>query len=155
MKGTQSKTRHFDSNSILPCEKLMPLKKISALIIILALSGLIGAMGQWSTGGSNIYNTNTWNVGIGNNSPTALLHAAKLMTEPTITQQNLGGTGGATYTMIDQVCGAIWKFKATNSGGFKVRDHANSLDVIVIERKWTLTLPMWIWPEASIPSTVM
>jgi hypothetical protein len=46
MKGTQSKTRHFDSNSILPCEKLMPLKKISALIIILALSGLIGAMGQ-------------------------------------------------------------------------------------------------------------
>ena len=55
------------------------------------------------------------------------------MTEPTITVQNLGGSGGATYTMIDNASGANWKFKATLNGGFKIRDHANLLDVFVIE----------------------
>ena len=109
------------------------MKKISLLIIILAFSGMNGAIGQWSTSGNNIYNTNTGNVGIGNSAPSTLLHVAKNMTEPTITVQNLGGIGGATYTMMDNVSGANWKFKATNSGGFKIRDHANSLDVFVIE----------------------
>jgi trimeric autotransporter adhesin len=109
------------------------MKNISILITILALSGLNGAMGQWTTSGDNIYNTNSGNVGVGNNTPSTLLYVAKNMTEPTITVRNLGGTGGATYTMMDQVSGANWKFKATNSGGFKIRDHANLLDVIVIE----------------------
>jgi hypothetical protein len=45
----------------------------------------------------------------------------------------MGGTGGATYLMIDDASGANWKFKATLSGGFKLRDHANLLDVITIE----------------------
>jgi hypothetical protein len=35
--------------------------------------------------------------------------------------------------MFDQASGADWKFKATASGRFKVRDHAFSLDVIQIE----------------------
>lgn len=56
------------------------------------------------------------------------------MTEPTITVQNLGGSGGETYEMLDNASGANWKFKATLSGGFKIRDHAHSIDVIVIEQ---------------------
>ena len=73
------------------------------------------------------------NVGIGNNVPGSLLYVAKNMGEPTITIRNLGGGGGATYAMVDDLSGADWKFKATMYGGFKIRDHANSLDVIVIE----------------------
>jgi uncharacterized protein (TIGR02145 family) len=109
------------------------MKNPSLFIIVLAFLCLNEAMGQWTTSGSNIYNTNTGNVGIGTGSPTTLLHVAKSMTEPTMTVQNRGGTGGATYTMTDNASGANWKFKATNSGGFKIRDHANSLDVFVIE----------------------
>jgi hypothetical protein len=89
--------------------------------------------GQWATSGNNIYNTNSGNVGVGNNIPGSLLYVGKIMTEPTITIRNFGGTGGATYAMVDDASGANWKFKATNSGGFKIRDNANSLDVITIE----------------------
>ena len=96
---------------------------------------LIGNMvlGQWATSGNNIYNFNTGNVGIGNNSPSFLLHAGKNTTGPTIAVQNFGGTGGAQFEMIDNASGADWKFKATLSGGFKIRDHASGLDVMVIE----------------------
>jgi hypothetical protein len=55
------------------------------------------------------------------------------MSEPAITVQNLGGTGGATFRMWDNASGADWKFKATNSGGFKIRDNSNGLDVIQVE----------------------
>jgi hypothetical protein len=103
------------------------------LIALLAIAGLSEVMGQWTANGSHIYNSNSGNVGIGNSTPTTLLHVAKTMTEPTITIQNLGGAGGATYSMIDNTSGAFWKFKATNTGGFKVRDQANGLDVFVIE----------------------
>jgi len=73
------------------------------------------------------------NVGIGNNAPGTLLYVAKNMGEPTITIRNLGGGGGATYAMVDDLSGADWKFKATTYGGFKIRDHANLMDVLVIE----------------------
>ena len=73
------------------------------------------------------------NVGIGNNAPGTLLYVAKNMGEPTITIRNLGGGGGATYSMVDDFSGANWKFKATTYGGFKIRDQANALDVITIE----------------------
>ena len=109
------------------------MKKGFIFIILLMMNGLNDAIGQWTTNGNNISNSNSGNVGIGNNAPTSLLHVAKFMTEPTITVQNLGGFGGATYTMMDQASGANWKFKATLNGGFKIRDHANLLDVIVIE----------------------
>ncbi len=72
-------------------------------------------------------------VGIGNNAPGTLLYVAKNMGEPTITIRNLGGGGGATYSMVDDLSGANWKFKATTYGGFKIRDQGNSLDVITIE----------------------
>ncbi len=109
------------------------MKKLTFIIVMLAFLSLNEATGQWNTSGNNIYNTNTGNVGIGNSAPSTLLYVAKNMTEPTITVRNLGGTGGATYTMMDNVSGANWKFKATNTGGFKIRDHANLLDVFVIE----------------------
>ena len=101
--------------------------------MLLAFSGLNEAMGQWNTGGNNIYNNNTGNVGIGNTSPVKLLYAGKNMTEPTITIRNFGGTGGATFQMLDDASGADWKFKATLAGGFKIRDNANGQDVFVIE----------------------
>ena len=107
------------------------MKNLIIIIAIIALGHMAHA--QWNTSGNNIYNTNTGFVGIGNSSPTTLLHVQKNMTEPTITIQNLGGFGGATYSMIDDASGAIWKFKATLTGGFKIRDHAHSMDVMVFE----------------------
>jgi hypothetical protein len=104
-----------------------------SIVVMLTFFGLNETFGQWAADGTNIHNTNAGNVGIGSFPATTLLHVQKNMTEPTITIQNLGGTGGATYTMIDNASGANWKFKATLSGGFKIRDHANLLDVIVIE----------------------
>jgi hypothetical protein len=103
------------------------------LFILFAFFSLKEADAQWNASGNNIYNANTANVGIGYSSPTTILHVARSMTEPTITVQNLGGAGGATYRMTDNISGADWKFKATNTGGFKIRDNANALDVFVIE----------------------
>ncbi|MBP7679200.1 MAG: hypothetical protein KA096_02125 [Bacteroidales bacterium] len=106
------------------------------------ISGLTAAMlisfypviyGQWASSGNNIYTTNSGNTGIGTNSPLSLLYVVKTSTEPTITISNSGGTGGATYAMIDDASGAAWKFKATLSGGFKIRDHSAGNDVITIE----------------------
>jgi hypothetical protein len=45
----------------------------------------------------------------------------------------MGGTGGATFQMVDNTSAADWKFKATNAGGFKIRDNAFALDVIQVE----------------------
>jgi hypothetical protein len=108
------------------------MEKFTILCIsLLLLAGVSEA--QWSFNGNNIYNTNSGNVGIGNNIPGTLLTVGKIMTEPTITVRNFGGAGGATYTMADDASGANWKFKATNTGGFKIRDHAAGLDVFTIE----------------------
>jgi hypothetical protein len=103
------------------------------LIVLIAFAGLNETMGQWAPNGTHIFNTNTGNVGVGLNTPTSLLHVGKSMTEPTIRVQNLGGAGGATYQMTDNTSGADWKFKATNTGGFKIRDNAFALDVMTIE----------------------
>ncbi|HPI85824.1 MAG TPA: hypothetical protein PLR01_05585 [Bacteroidales bacterium] len=108
-------------------------KILMCIFVMLVFIGLNTTKGQWLYNGTSIYNSNSGNVGIGNNSPGSLLYVAKNMTEPTITVRNLGGTGGAAYTMTDDASGANWKFKATNNGGFKIRDHANLLDVITIE----------------------
>jgi uncharacterized protein (TIGR02145 family) len=109
------------------------MKKSSLILFVLAFIVQNVTNGQWNTNGTHIYNINSGNVGVGNSSPATLLYVAKNMSEPTITVRNLGGIGGATYTMTDNASGANWKFKATNSGGFKIRDHANGLDVFVIE----------------------
>ena len=108
-------------------------RHIFCLFILFAFLGLNESLGQWTTIGSHIYNTNSGNVGIGNNSPSSLLHVAKNMTGTTVTVQNLGGIGGATFAMIDNASGADWKFKATMFGGFKIRDHAFTKDIFTIE----------------------
>jgi len=102
-----------------------------ALLFTLFFCNTLSA--QWATNGTNIYNTNSGNVGIGTNSPGSLLTASRNTTEPTIAVRNAGGIGGATFRMQDNNSGADWKFKATNPGGFKIRDNANALDVIVVE----------------------
>jgi hypothetical protein len=104
-----------------------------SLVVLFTISCLYQATAQWTTNGSHIYNTNTGNVGIGNSAPVTLFHVGKMMTEPAIRVQNLGGTGGATFQMVDNMSGADWKFKATNAGGFKIRDNAFGLDVIQVE----------------------
>lgn len=103
------------------------------LVVFIFFAGVTTVMGQWTTSGINIYNSNTGNVGIGNTTPGTLLHVGKNMTEPTIKIHNIGGFGGATFQMTDNASGADWKFKATTSGGFKIRDNAFALDVIQIE----------------------
>jgi hypothetical protein len=104
-----------------------------SMVILLAFLGFNEALGQWAPDGANIHNTNAGNVGIGNFPAATLLHVGKAMVEPTIRVQNFGGAGGATYQMADVASGADWKFKATNSGGFKIRDNAFAMDVMVIE----------------------
>jgi len=89
---------------------------------------------SWTTAGDTTWLTDpNGNVAIGHSSPSSLLHVAKNATEPMITIQNLGANGGATYRMIDNASGGDWKFKSTGAGGFKIRDHANAMDVIFIE----------------------
>jgi hypothetical protein len=107
---------------------------LTAIACNLAMFGPASIFAQWSPNGDHIYNTNNGNVGIGINSPGYLLHTAKNMTSPTICIQNLGGGGGAQFEMIDNLSGADWKFKATTFGGFKIRDHTNGIDVLVVEQ---------------------
>lgn len=104
-----------------------------SILCLVMMFGLTDAVAQWATSGSNIYNTNSGNVGIGTSSPGYLLHVAKNMTSPSVRIQNLGGAGGAGFEMVDNLSGADWRFKATTTGGFKIRDHGNSLDVITLE----------------------
>jgi hypothetical protein len=106
-------------------------------------------MAQWNTSSSDIYNSNTGNVGIGNNSPLSLLYVGKNMTEPTITVRNLGGAGGASFRMWDNASSADWKFKATNTGGFKIRDNAYGLDVITIESNSSANM-LYLTAEGNI-----
>jgi len=105
----------------------------AGVIVLLVFFGLDESNGQWASNGDHIYNTNNGYVGIGTNSPGTLLYVSKNMGEPTITVRNDGGGGGATYSMIDVLSGANWKFKATTFGGFKIRDHANNMDIMTFE----------------------
>jgi len=112
------------------------MKAIKYIFLAVVLLAAWGASAQWSTSGDHIYNNNIGSVGIGTTSPQYLLHAYKNMTGPQITIQNQGGLGGAGFTMIDDGSSTNWKFKSySNAGkaGFKIRDHANSMDVITIE----------------------
>jgi hypothetical protein len=109
------------------------MKKNIFLLTVSVLFAVLTASAQWGTNGTHIYNTNSGSVGIGLSSPTSLLDVARSITEPTISIRNLGSNGGASYRMYDQLSGADWKFKATSTGGFKIRDNAYSLDVIQIE----------------------
>ena len=105
------------------------------VVLVLVLMGTM-SYAQWATSGTNIYNTNTGKVGIGNGAvytPISLFDVGKNMTSPAIAIRNLGGGGGAEFIMYDQVSTAEWKFKSIGTGGFKIRDQKNAKDVIQIE----------------------
>lgn len=107
------------------------------LIIVMGLLISNTVQAQWSTNATHIYNNNTGFVGIGNGSsftPLYLLEVARNMTGPAITIHNLGGAGGASFSMIDDLYAANWKFKAFTGGGFKIRDNAMGQDVAVFEK---------------------
>lgn len=108
------------------------MKKLIVLLAFVLFSAMSYA--QWATSGTNIYNTNTGNVGVGTSTPATLFDVSKSMTEPTIQVKNLGGGGGATYRMTSVASAADWKFKATSAGGFKIRDEASLTDVLTIEK---------------------
>lgn len=91
---------------------------------------------QWNTNGSNIY-FNTGKVGLGTDNPLTGLHLSN-SSAPNIVVHNPGGSGalgGANFTMWDETSGSQFIFKSysTGFGGFKIRDNANSMDVIVVE----------------------
>ena len=73
-------------------------------------------------------------VGIGTTTPSNILDVSANMLGPSIIIHNTGGTGGATFEMIDDASVTDWKFKATSLGGFKIRDQSSGLDVITIEK---------------------
>jgi len=111
------------------------MKTLRNFLIGIFLLFAFNASAQWITSGNDIYNSNSGYVGIGTSTaPTNLLHVARNMTGPQVIVQNLGGGGGAGFTMIDDAWSGSWKFKATAGGGFKIRDHTSGLDVIVIEQ---------------------
>jgi hypothetical protein len=109
------------------------MKTIKILLIAVLFIGAYSASAQWTDAGA--YQTTTDNIGIGTaTAPSYLLHVNKNMTETAVVVQNTGGAGGSAFRMIDNLSAADWKFKATNLGGFKIRDQASSLDVFTIEK---------------------
>jgi hypothetical protein len=108
------------------------MKFIRESIILLVISGLAASQDSVAQG-SAMYIDPEGNVGIGTDVPDFLLDVEKDATAPHITIHNLGGIGGATFRMIDDLSGADFKFKATSLGGFKIRDETALQDVLTIE----------------------
>ena len=71
-------------------------------------------------------------IGIGVDNPDQFLDVRRAATEPTILIQNEGSNGGAGFRYIDDASGADWKVKATQYGGFKIRDQTYGIDVITL-----------------------
>lgn len=75
----------------------------------------------------------TGHVGIGPDADTSkTLCVAANATSPTICIRNTGGIGGAQFELIDDASGANWRFKTTQGGSFKLRDHGNGVDQMAL-----------------------
>ena len=107
-------------------------KLLMSIAVVLAFFGFNEVQAQWAISGTNIYNTNTDNVGIGTNAPAFKLDVARFG-NPQVRVINTGGAAGATFRMTDQLSGADFAFKSTSTGGFKIRDMLAGLDVFFIE----------------------
>lgn len=104
---------------------------LSAIIVLMFFS-LNEAQGQWTYNGTDIYNTNSGNVGIGTNIPEFKLDVVRFGNAQ-VRVCNNGGIAGATFRMTDGLSGADFAFKSTSIGGFKIRDIAHAMDVVYIE----------------------
>lgn len=109
------------------------IKILFAAALIFACFGASAQTTDFFHDGTNLYYTGG-NVGIGTSTPVSALDVSRFMTEPSIIIHNTGSNGGATFQMIDDYSGSNWKFKSfnPNGGGFKLRDQANSMDVLMI-----------------------
>lgn len=111
------------------------MKKIKIILAAAIVLVALGANAQWSSSGDHVYNTNSGNIGIGTTTPESALDVSKFLPEASVIIHNTGDIGGAAFQMIDDHSGSHWKFKSyyVNGGGFKIRDHANANDVIVVQ----------------------
>jgi hypothetical protein len=83
---------------------------------------------------SAIFEDATGKIGIGTATPSNAFVVEKNMVAPTIIIHNTGGGGGSGYRFIDDVGSADWTFKATTTGGFKIRDNLAAVDNLIIEK---------------------
>lgn len=67
---------------------------ITLVAIVLMLSPASTAKAQWATSGTNIYNTNSGNVGVGTSTPAAKLEVSGDNALPRITNTNASSYGG-------------------------------------------------------------
>ncbi len=113
------------------------MKTIKIILIAVLFISAYSASAQSTSfyhDGTNLYYTGAGNVGIGTTTPTYLLDVTKNIFEPTIVIHNAGNGGGAVFRMIDDASTADWKFKATATGGFKIRDQAGAKEAFTIEK---------------------
>ena len=76
---------------------------------------------------------------------------------PSVQVHNTGGIGGASFIMLDEPSGGNWKFKITGAGDFKLRDEANSEDVLKIDKATMVTshfgpVQLCSYSVATLPS---
>jgi hypothetical protein len=76
---------------------------------------------------------------------------------PSVRVHNTGGIGGASFIMLDEPSGGNWKFKITGAGDFKLRDEANSEDVLKIDKATMVTshfgpVQLCSYSVATLPS---
>ncbi|MBN2612051.1 MAG: hypothetical protein JXB00_10890 [Bacteroidales bacterium] len=95
-------------------------------ILIVNLITINTIKGQWLTNGTNIYNTNTGNVGIGETSPDSWFSPAKTLQithyRPVLKLKSLGMTNTITFTNNAVNSG-------THAGEFHLNHYYNSTDV--------------------------
>lgn len=115
-------------------KKMKTFRNLLMVAFLLATFSLSAQL--WVATGPHIRTTNTGFASIGTQGATPLytLDVNQLATEPTIAIRNTGLNGGAAFRMIDVTSGADWKFKAIQTGGFKIRDVAYGLDVMTFEK---------------------
>jgi hypothetical protein len=71
-------------------------------------------------------------VGIGTNVPTAPLTVSAAAGGNLLALTTSSAVAGAGF-QLSVPTGGLWNFKATQDNGFKIRDHANSLDVMFLQ----------------------
>jgi hypothetical protein len=71
-------------------------------VIILLITGInFSVSAQWSTSGSDIYNTNTGNVGIGTSAPSSNLEITKPTIGTSLKIQSTGSIAGSIYGLFE------------------------------------------------------